>query len=76
MKPLAIPGQQRPKSRLADLGRLFENCVEHRREVTGRGVDDPGHLGGRGLPLQRLVTLGCALGKLTFEIGYTLLGIG
>jgi len=48
------------------------------------------HLGGRGLPLQRLVTLGFApgkfgfalgklsltLGKVTFEIGYTLLGIG
>ena len=25
---------------------------------------------------KRLVTLGLALGKLTFEIGYTLLGIG
>jgi hypothetical protein len=40
-------------------------------------------LGGRGLPLPRLVTLGFALGKfsltlgkLTFEIGYTLIGIG
>jgi hypothetical protein len=52
-------------------------------EVAGRRVDDLQHLGGRGLPLQRLVTLGFALvtlgfalGKLTFEIGDPLIGIG
>jgi hypothetical protein len=32
--------------------------------------------GCRELSGERLVTLGCALGKLTFEIGYPLLGIG
>jgi hypothetical protein len=55
---------------------LFQHCVKHRREVTGRGVDDLQDLSGRGLALHRLVTLGFALGKLTFEIGDLLLGIG
>ena len=61
---------------------LFQHCVKHRREVTGRGVDDLQDLSGRGLPLQRLVTLDLALGKfsvtrgkLTLEIGYEPLGI-
>jgi hypothetical protein len=30
----------------------------------------------RRLSCQRGVTLGCALGKLTFEIGYPLIGVG
>jgi len=56
--------------------RPFEHRVEHRRKVAGQGIDDLQHLGGRGLPLQRLVTLGSTLGKLTMQIGYQLLGIG
>ena len=40
----------------------FQDRVEHRREVAGRGIDDLQHLGSRGLLLQRLVTLGFALG--------------
>ena len=62
--------------RLAKPRRLFEHGVEHRGEVAGRGVDDLQDLGGRGLPLEPLVTLGLALGKLTSQIGYELLGIG
>src|SRR5205823_921881 len=38
--------------------RFFQNRVEYRREVTGRGVDHPENLGGRGLLFQRLARLG------------------
>jgi hypothetical protein len=38
--------------------RLFEHRLEHWREIAGRGIDDPQHVGGRGLSLQRLVALG------------------
>jgi len=55
---------------------LLQYRVEHRREVARRGVDDLQDLGGRGFPLQRLVTLGFALDKVTLQIGYELLGIG
>jgi hypothetical protein len=34
------------------------------------------HLGGGGLPLQRLVTLGSSFSKLPLQIGYELFGIG
>ena len=67
----------------AQAHRPFQHHVEYRPEVAGRGVDDLQYLGGRGLPLQRLVTLGSAvgkfsltLGKLTLQIGYELFGIG
>ena len=38
--------------------RLFQDRVEHRREVAGRGIDDLQHLGRRGLLLQSLARLG------------------
>ena len=83
MKPLAIPNRQRSKNRLADPGRLLENCVEDRYQIAGRGIDYLEDLGGCGLLISCRVTLGYALGKfsitlgeLTFEIGYPLLGIG
>ena len=38
--------------------RLFEHRVEYWGKVTGRGIDDPQHFGGRGLLLQRLARLG------------------
>jgi hypothetical protein len=56
--------------------RCFQYCIEHRREIARRGIDDLQYLGDRGLPLQRLVALGSALGKLPLQIGYELLGIG
>ena len=46
--------ERAPQSRV----RLFQDRVEHRREVAGRGVDDLQHLGGRGLLLQGLARLG------------------
>ena len=38
--------------------RLFQDSVEHRGEIAGRGIDDLEYLGGRGLLLQSLVRLG------------------
>jgi len=83
MKPLAIPNRQRSKSRLADPGRLLENCVEDRYQIAGRGIDYLEDLGGCDLLISCRVTLGfalgkfsLALGKLTFEIGYPLIGVG
>src|SRR5207248_11459323 len=43
---------------LTEAGRLFEHRLEHRRQVARRGVDDPQHLGGRGLLFQRLARFG------------------
>jgi hypothetical protein len=64
--------------------------MEHRREGAARGIYDAQHLGSCGLARQRLVALGrrltqvpfrfvqvgSALGKLTSQIGYELLGTG
>jgi hypothetical protein len=41
---------------------LFQDRVEHRREVAGRGIDDLQDLGGGGLSGQRLVPLSGAFG--------------
>ena len=38
----------------AEAVRLFQDRVEYRREIAGRGIDDLQHLGGRGLLLQGL----------------------
>jgi hypothetical protein len=69
MKPLAIPGQQHAKNRLADAGRLLENCVEDRYQISGRGVDHLQHFGDRRPLGQRLVALGVGYGKLALKIG-------
>ena len=37
---------------------FFEHRVEHRREVTGRGIDDLQHFGGHDLLFQSLARLG------------------
>src|SRR6516165_9324204 len=37
---------------------FFEHSIEHRREVAGRGIDDPENLRGRGLLFERLARLG------------------
>src|SRR5260370_700397 len=58
MKGLTIPGSENAKGSLAQPRCLLQHCVEHRREVAGRGVDDPQHLGGRGLLLERFARLG------------------
>jgi hypothetical protein len=69
---------------------IFKHRIEDRSKVARRGVDDLQYAGGRGLLGESLITLthpisevplrfvpfGSAFGKLTFEIGYPLRGIG
>ena len=71
----AIINQQAAEIGRAEIMCLLQHRVEHRREVAGRGIDDLQHLGGRGLLLQRLVTLGVALSKLPLEFRDELLRI-
>jgi len=40
------------------LHRLFDQNIENRLKLTGRGIDDPQHFGDRLLLLQRLARLG------------------
>src|SRR6516162_5648409 len=58
MKALTIPGSENAKGRLAQPRRLLQHRVEDRGEIARRAVDDPQHLGGRGLLLQGLARLG------------------
>ena len=53
MDPLAIVGPKHAERRLAQVQRLLQHRIEHRRQIAGRGVDDLQHFGGRGLLLQR-----------------------
>src|SRR5262249_20346075 len=53
----AVVGENLSTNGITQSQRLLQHHVEHRREVTGRGVDDAQHLGGRGLLLQRLTRL-------------------
>ena len=54
---------------------LFKDCIEHRREVARRGIDDLQDLGGRGLwaaprrARRCAVALRIARGKLPLQIG-------
>ena len=57
--------------------RLFQDRIEYRDEVAGRGIDDLQHLGGRGLLLVGLFKFGGApvelspqLGIGSFELGH------
>ena len=43
---------------VAEAHRLFKHCLEHRRQIAGRGVDDLQYLRRRGLLLQCLTLLG------------------
>jgi len=75
-KLLAVENRQAAHCGTAKRVRLLQDCVEYRRKVAGRGVDDLQDLGSGGLLSERLVTLGSALGKLALQIGYELFGIG
>ena len=56
--------------------RLFKNSVEHRGEIAGRRIGGLKHLCQGRLAGQRFVSLGCAFGKLTLQIGNELFAIG
>jgi hypothetical protein len=58
LHPLAIDGPEPPLHAFTKPGRLFQHCVENRRQVTGRRIDDLQYLGGRGLLLERFARLG------------------
>jgi len=58
MKSLPIIGHQSAKRRLAQCMSFFEDRLEHRPEIAGRGVDDTQHFGRGGLLLQRLASFG------------------
>jgi len=69
MEILAIIGPKCTVRGIAQAHCLLDYRIEHGREVAGRGIDHLQDLGGRGLLLTRF-------DKLTFEIGYPLIGIG
>ena len=53
-----VEGRQKTELRLTEAHRPLEYCIEHRREITGRGVDDLQDLVGRSPLLQKLVAFG------------------
>jgi hypothetical protein len=72
----SVADEQHGEYSTAQYVRLFEDYLEYWGQIAGRGVDHLQHLSDRCALIQRLVALGRALGKLTFEIGYPLIGIG
>jgi len=58
MKEFTVIGQERAEACSAQPHRTFKQCVEHRNQITGRGIDDLQYLGRRGLLLKRLAQLG------------------
>ena len=57
MKPFAIIRPEDAKCRAARSQRPLEYRIEHWREISRRRIDDLQHLGGGGLPLERLAGL-------------------
>src|SRR6516225_199308 len=58
VKGIPIKRRKRAERNLAEFHRLFEDRIEHGREVAGRRIDDLQYLGSRGLLLQSLARLG------------------
>ena len=58
VEAFAVIGQQGAKRDVAEIVSFFQYRVEHRREVTGRGIDDLKYLCSCGLLLQCLARLG------------------
>ena len=72
LKALAVEGIEDAEWRSTQPRRLLEHRVEHRREVAGRAVDNPQHLGHRGFAGQRFVALGRPRVELPPKLGYGL----
>src|SRR5436190_12685138 len=66
---LALVDRKMAVSSAAKCVRLFQDSVEHRGEVAGGGVDDPQHLGGRGLLIERFGEFSFAIGECSFTVG-------
>ena len=58
LEALAVETHERAKGGFAEPQSSFKHRVEHRREVTGRGIDDLQYLGGRSLLFQSVARLG------------------
>src|ERR1700740_2223602 len=58
LEMVALMSPKHAESRVAEMHRLFEHRVEHRRQIAWRRVDDLQYLGSRGLLLQCLASLG------------------
>src|SRR6516162_7636362 len=58
IKSLPIMSHQSTKRRLAQRMGFFEDRLEHRREIAGRGVDDTQHFRRGRLLFQRLASFG------------------
>ena len=66
---VAIVNRQMTVSRAAEAVRFLQNRIEHGREIAGRGIDHPQHLGGGSLLFQRFARLGNEPRVLHREIG-------
>ena len=75
VETLAVVSHSYAEGGLAQAVAPFEHRVEHRREIAGRGIDDPQHLGGRGLLFQRFGQFGGALLDALFKLGVGFLQI-
>ena len=64
MKMFAVIDQQRADHGAAQAVCLFQDRVEHRRQIARRGIDHPQHFGRRGLALQRVALFGQQPGVL------------
>jgi hypothetical protein len=60
-KPLAVIGAQLTEGAAAQAQRLIQHRVEHRLEITRRGIDDLQYLGGRGLLFRGRIAFGPGL---------------
>ena len=56
--PRTVPKLQGTTGDPAKTVRLRQHRIEHRREVAGRGIDDPEHFGGCGFPFASFCQLG------------------
>ncbi len=68
-KPPALAKPHDAEFCLADARGILQHCLEHRLQLTRRTGDDAQHLGRRGLLLQRLAQIVCALPQLVKQAG-------
>jgi hypothetical protein len=67
LEPIAVTAVNIPELGIADADGLLQHGCKHRLKIAWRAADGLEHLRGRGLLLQRLGEVGCALTQLTQE---------
>jgi len=75
LEALSIKLPESTERGFAQVKRLVEHCLEHRRKVARRRVYDLEQLGNRGLSGKRLIALGRASRKFALQFGVDLLQI-